>query len=291
MPAPLPPHSDRRISHFQVFADRELDTATLQYWAGELVGRGVLRKGFARFLWSLKEQMTEGLDDPQEMEPTKFEEILEEIGVTIPLPADENFVRNAPVAGDMQSPGEGVDGSSRGDGVDLLVIMRLPLKADAETRRSLSLARQAALPSNSGRNSSLKAVFEFDNAGAPHGLPERVMALSHKIGTFSRRARWRLGGLFLLHTNDTGVTLSMILEYDKKSKTFGIEALGQSPVHMQAMQFVISALFHVARDFPGAGWTGWMECGMRHDGEKMYHLAASKEKKVRKNISTPPGFA
>ena len=62
---------------------------------------------------------------------------------------------------------------------------------------------------------------------------------------------------------------------------FGVEALGQSPVHIQAIQFVISALYHVARDFPGASWTGWVGCGMNHDGEKMYLLATSNEKQVK----------
>lgn len=69
-----------------MFAERELDTVTLLASAGELVGRGILRKGFAHFLWSLKEQANEGVSDQLEKEPAKFEEILEEMGVTIPLP-------------------------------------------------------------------------------------------------------------------------------------------------------------------------------------------------------------
>ena len=269
----------------QVFADRELDTFFLQIWAGELVGKGILRKEFARFLWRLSEQTTEGADDPHEMKPGQFEEILDEMGVTIPLPVDENPENITPATTETKSPGDGDDGF-HGDGVDLLVVMRLAPVADEETRESLSLARQAALRPRDGNggNGSLKAVFKFDHAGAPHGLPERVMALSHKIGVFSSRARWRLGGLFLLHEYDTGDASSMILEYDKKSKTFGIEVLGQSPLHVQAMRFVISTVFHVARDFPGAGWTAWMECGMRHDGEKMYHLATSNETQVRMNL-------
>ena len=277
----------------QVFADRELNTGTLLSWASELVGRGILRKGFARFLWSLKQQVTEGADNPHEMEPEKFEEILEELGVTIPLPettsstsVDQSLDNGPQAVAETKPPGGGNDVSRR-DGIDLLVIMRLPLKADAETRGTLSLARQTALTSrdgNGGNSSCLKAVFEFDHAGAPHGLPERVMALSHRIGTFSPRARWRLGGLFLLHNNVSG-TSSMILEYDKRSKTFCIEALGQTASEIRALQFVISALFHVARDFPGASWTGWVECGMGHDREKMYHLATSHEKQARTLIS------
>eukprot|EP00752_Nemacystus_decipiens_P006448 g5808.t1 len=262
----------------QVFADRELGTASLEVWADELVHDGILRRGFARFLWSLKEQATEGADDPHEMEPAKFEEILEEIGVTIPLPETPS-ITSIDEGAESKSTGDGNSGSCV-DGVDLLVIMRLPLVADEKSRKEL--ARQVALNGcdDIDGKSSLKAVFKFDHAGAPHGLPERVMALSHKIGVFSPEARWRLGGLFLLHDSGTGngETSSMILEYEKKSKSFGIEALGQSPTHMEAMQFVISALFQVARGFPGAGWKGWMECGMRHDGQKMYRLAASKEK-------------
>lgn len=88
--------------------------------------------------------------------------------------------------------------------VDLVVMAWIswfscaPVEANAETRKNLRLARQAAFPDNGSGDSGLNAVFEFDHAGAPHGLPERVMALSHKIGEFSSRARWRLGGTFLL---------------------------------------------------------------------------------------------
>lgn len=258
-----------------------LVTNELLRWASELVGRGILRNGFACFLWSMQERVTEGVDDPREMDPSIFVEILERIGVTIPLPVDKNVGSNVSAAEDSKVPEDSVHDSFRCDSADLLVIMRLPLEADAETRRNLSLARQAAFSDSSGGNKSLKAVFEFDHAGAPHGLPERVMALSHKIGVFSSRARWRLGGLFLLHDHGINGASSMILEYDKKSKTFGIEALGQSALHIQAVQFVVSALYQVSRDFPGASWTGWVRCGMNHDGEKMYLLATSNEKQVK----------
>ena len=260
-----------------MFADRKLNTVDLLAWASDLVGRGILRKGFARFLWKLEEQNGASGGDPHEMEPAKFEEILEEIGVTIPLPVDENTESNAPAVGETKSQRDSV-----GEGVDLLVIMRLPPEADAQTRENLASARQAALSSqdSDGGKTTLKAVFEFDHAGAPYGLPERVMALSHKVGAFSPAARWRLGGLFLLHSHSTSRASSMILEYDKEHKTYGIEALRQTPLLMQAMQFVISALFHAARDFPGASWTGWVERGMGHEGEKMYHLPTSYETQV-----------
>eukprot|EP00752_Nemacystus_decipiens_P013632 g12085.t2 len=269
----------------KVFAGRELNTSHLLTWASELVGRGVLRKGFARFLWSLTRQVTEGADCPHEVEPGIFEEILEELGVTIPLPETpsttaltQNLERTPPATAKTKSAGH-LDVASRWAGVDLLVIMRLPLKADANMRDTLLLAKQAALNSSvdSVGHKSLKAVFEFDHAGAPHGLPERVMALSHKIGMFSPRARWRLGGLFLLH-NGVDSNSSMILEYDKESKTFCIEALGQTTSEVKAVQFVVSALFHVSRHYPGASWTGWIECSMGHDGEKMYNLATPHEK-------------
>eukprot|EP00903_Cladosiphon_okamuranus_P012364 g11589.t3 len=273
----------------QVFANRDLITGTHLIWAGELVDRGILRRGFAHFLWSLEEQDIKSADAPCAMESAKFEEILEELGVTIPLPdpskspaVGEDVESSTPAATETKMQGDDDGGSSR-YGADLLVIMRLPLKADAKTRENLSLARQAAAldahESSGGGNSRLKAVFQFDHAGAPYGLPERVMALSHKIGIISPAARWRLGGLFLLkdHSN-AGSVSSLILEYHKERKTLCIEALGQATQDIRAVQFVISALFHVARDFPGSSWTGWIECGMGHDGEKMYYLATSHER-------------
>ena len=84
-----------------------------------------------------------------------------------------------------------------------------------------------------------------------------------------------------MHDGSDSCASSMIVEYDKRLKTFSIEALGRTTPHIEAVQFVISALFHVARDFPGASWTGWMECGMNHVGEKMYHLAPAEDKQAR----------
>jgi len=269
----------------QVFANRVLDSTNLLYWARELVAKGILRKGFARFLWNLDSQGTGELDEPQKMEPSKFEEILEEVGIAIPLPvssletsAGESENSNGPATRETGRPADGVD-----HGKDLLVIMRLPQEADAKMRETLSSVREPNLSSGdtSAGKARVKAVFEFDNAGAPHGLPERVMALTHQIGTFHPEARWRRGGLFILHNGGDGHASSMIVEYDKTHKTFSIEALGQTTPYFQAVQFVISALFHVARDFPGAAWTGWMECRMNHPGQKMYHLAPSDDKQVK----------
>lgn len=281
---PFPPRSS---NDSQAFANRVLTSTELLCWADELVGRGILRKGFARFLWNMDGQGIVHGEDPHEkfLEPAEFEKILEELGVTIPLPGHEGERGRSPAATEVDSPGDDVDDGPPRDGVDLLVIMRLPLEADAGTREDLESAREAALPSRDscgGENCDLKAVFQFDHAGAPHGLPERVMAFSHKIGILSSTARWRLGGLFLLHENGWKSGSScMILEYDTTRKTFVIEALGQTALDFEAIGFVITALFHVASAFPGVGWTGWMECGLSHDEQKMYHLAPSDEKQVQ----------
>ncbi len=327
-PSPLPASSSNAQ---QVFADRLLNSTDLLCGADDLVDRGILRKGFARFLWNMDggRGTGAGLLGPLAMKPAKFEEILEEIGVTIPLPgllpeasAEEGGRRNAPalVAGKIETPGDddgggGGGGDGEGDGTDMLVIMRLPSEPDADARATLASVRELALGASrsdgggggcvvGGRYADnaaagrLKAVFEFDHAGAPHGLPERVMALSHKIGSLSQRARWRHGGLFILHDDgennssssgsggggggggSKGASSFMVLEYDKRLKLFSVQALGWTAPCLRAVRFVISALFHVASDFPGASWTGWVECGMGHDGEKMYHLAPSDEKQV-----------
>jgi len=278
------------VKTIQVFADRVLNSTDLLCGADDLVDRGILRKGFARFLWNMdggRGTRNSSLG-PLGMKPAKFEEILEEIGVTIPLPelvpeapAEGSDGRNASALTAGKTETVGKDDIGDDDGTDLLVIMRLPPEPDADARAALSSVRELAL--GSGHHAAgLKVVFEFDHAGAPQGLPERVIALSHKIGTFSRRARWRYGGIFILRNNGDSnhSSSSMVLEYDKKLKLFSIQALGWTAPCFQAAQFVISALFHVASDFPGANWTGWVECGMGHDGEKMYHLAPSDEKQV-----------
>eukprot|EP00752_Nemacystus_decipiens_P017775 g15937.t1 len=271
-----------------VFANREITSLTLRAKAEELIRLGILRRDFARFLWKIEKHDTQGVDDSHVMEPVKFfEEILEGVGVAIPLPEPstspavyEDIESNIPATAETRVHGDG-DAGSRRDGVDLLVIMRLPEEADAETRENLLKARKDAFSppfSSGGDHGSLKAVFEFDHGGAPHGLPERVMALSHKIGILSAATRWRLGGHFILGDNKVGSSSSILLEYDKKSKTLSIEALGHTPQDIEALRFVISALYHVARNFPGASWMGWIVGSMGDDEEKMYHLAMSHEK-------------
>lgn len=282
-PAPRPPpHLHCRT--VQIFADRVLRTPSLQSGREDLVNRAILRQDFARFLWNLEDQ--------QEVKQAALQSILVEIGVAIPLPLDEN--RNGIEAAESKEephPGQEQDGSpSDDDSGDLLVIMRLQA-ADATTQANLEGARAAYdRGSNRTKRRILKAMFKFDHGGAPHGLPERVMALCHKIGMLSPGARWRLGGLFILHErlqpeeNDEHKHCAVIVEYDKKLKVLSIEALGQSEREFEALRFVISAVFHIARDFPGVGWTAWLECGMAH-GEKMYHLATSYGKEVSRHVS------
>eukprot|EP00903_Cladosiphon_okamuranus_P006480 g6339.t1 len=272
----------------QVFANRELTSTQLLCWADELVDVGILRKGFARFLWNMHDRAIVNGETlhQKSLDPVEFEKILEEVGVTMPLPGHEGERDRLPAATDAKPPGDDVgDGPPRG-GVDLLVIMRLPFEATAAMREKLKSAREAAFSSGNnstgGGNRGLKAVFKFDHAGAPYGLPERIMALSHKIGEFMSKARWRLGGLFRLHEKDgKGSSSFMILEYDTTRKTFVIETLGQTALDFEAIGFVVSALFHAASFFPGVGWTSWMECGSHH-GQKMYHLAPSDEKQNHK---------
>lgn len=240
-------------------------SAELVIWAHELVDAGILRKGFARFLWNMDGQGIVNEEDLREalLEPVEFEKILEDIGVAIPLHGHEGESGRSPAATEVKSPGDDVDDCPPRDGVDLLVIMRLPSEADPKTQKNLEAAREAALASHGssgGGNCGLKAVFQFDHAGAAHGLPERVMALSHGIGIFSSTARWRLGGHFILHENGGKSGSScMTLEYDTARKTFVVEALGQTAMDLKGMGFVISSLFHVPSAFPGVGWTGWME--------------------------------
>eukprot|EP00903_Cladosiphon_okamuranus_P010804 g10207.t1 len=276
-----------------VFADRVLNSESIDLLsqAEDLVDKGILWRAFARFLWKLDGRDTGDLNDPPKMDQRKFEEILEEIGVAIPLPvstkafAEENDGGNAPATGVIRTLEDGVV-----DGKDLLVIMRLPEEATPKMRETLSSVREPAVSSGgisdeNTRVKAVKAVFEFDHAGAPHGLPERVMALAHQIGTFHPEARWRHGGLFILNSGGDGHAASMIVEYDRTRRTFSIEALGQTTPYFRAVQFLISALFHVARDFPGAAWTGWMECRMNHPGQKIYHLAPSNDKQSQKSGS------
>lgn len=120
-----------------------LVSTELLCWANELVGRGILRKGFARFPWNM-----DGLGIVNGRDP--HEKFMEELGVTNPVPGHEGERGRSPAATEVDSPGGDVDVSPSRDGVDLLVIMLLPLEVEAGTRANMESAREAALPSRDG---------------------------------------------------------------------------------------------------------------------------------------------
>lgn len=230
-----------------VFGGKVLEGATRLSHRRELVDNGILRKGFAGYLW--------GVEGGDELLHSTLQQLLVTLGVAVPIPDSTERWEVKP------------ERRSQPRCCDLLIPMRLPGVPTTSMRHVL----QDLLSKSLG----LKAVWAFHDGGAPYGLPERVIAQCHKLGLMSADVRWRYGALF---EGDEG-TARLVLRYDKRSATLTAETPRQKEDDFLSLGFAASAVLHIARDFPGASWDSTVNCGM-HEESTMYNLAASADREV-----------
>lgn len=193
----LNPIMDHKLRLRKFPATREIK------WRNDLLNTGVLRWKFARFLWreiffSHAAQSSEG-----QLEEALFD-VLVKLGVGLPLgrattvPPNGSSALSAsrqattvPANGGMRSA---LPASSEGNGMrDMLVWRWLPLSLTEELREHLEDLLEKKRQSGA-REVTLK--WEFDSAGAPHGLVGRVMALCHVVGEAETGLCWRSGAVF-----------------------------------------------------------------------------------------------
>lgn len=238
-----------------MFGDVELNTAELLGAGKQLVDRGILKQSLAGRLW--------GVENNKTLQDTLVDFLIT-LGVALPLPRlGDALVR----------PGQrrGSDDDPR----DLLILMRLApepsgmaLTEIEETRRHLSGPR-------------LKAQWVFHDDGAPHGVPERVLAHCHRMGRMSAVARWRYGAIIEHETPEGGIRL--ILTYtpgdEDNAGVLAAETAGVSPEDYASLGFVASGVLQMLHGFPGASWTGSVMCAQHHE-ETMYFLANPRDFQV-----------
>lgn len=238
-----------------IFGGRKLDTAALLSDRDALVHKGILRKDFAGYLWRVGDQNEEA--------QMMLHNMLVTLGVAIPLP---------------QGSPENITGRAKGDSkcCDLLIIMRL---SDEPSPDALGVVGEVLSP-----RSGLKATWVF-HEGAPYGLPERILALCHRLGLMSSQARWRYGALF---EDERGARL--VLRYEKTSCSMTAETIGQESGDFESLRFAASAILHIGREFPWVSWEGRVEC-MRHPGSTMYNISSSEDRRVRVGVLQNAAFA
>ena len=238
-------------------AKRPFSTAVLNSHRDSLISRGVLRWDFALKLW--EPALTSAEREIREDMVDAVFRVLIKLGVIIPL--------GRPV---FSADGR-VSYSSHGgyDSKDMLVIMRLleectgPKKVDFDNGLKESLKH--------GREVKLK--WEFDSAGAPYGLVERLIASCHIIGEVEQGACWRYGALFKSHvrTERDGKKIrlfkfAVVYNDDPDHRDLeGILTLRmigdlEDDLVWKALRYVASAVVNLSKEWPGMEWGGWPDC-------------------------------
>ncbi|CAM9199811.1 unnamed protein product [Ectocarpus sp. 8 AP-2014] len=161
----------------------------------------------------------------------------------------------------------------------MLVIMRLSETCN-EHQRTLfdALARKMS------RDRVVTLKWEFDKAGPPYGLIERVIASCHVLGEVETGACWRYGAVFKSHDmrsvegNVRLYTIALnMTSYNESERVFTAKVFG--PLDNKrvwvAIRYVASAMINLSKEWPGVLWTGWLDCE-KHPLQHLY-LASSDE--------------
>ena len=240
-------------------AKRPFSTAALNSHRDSLINRGVLRWDFALKLWkpaltSVEREIREDMVD------AVFRALIK-LGVIIPL--------GRPV---LSADGRVSYSSHRdNDPQEMLVIMRLPDECTGSKKDDFDNGLKEAL--KHGREVKLK--WEFDSAGAPYGLVERLIASCHVFGEVEQGACWRYGALFKSHerTERDGKKIRLyrfaILysvrndpDHRDLERVLTLRMIGdlENDLVWAALRYVASAMVILSKEWPGMEWSGWPDC-------------------------------
>ena len=222
-----------------------------------LIQRGVLTWDFALKLW--EPALTSVGREIREDMVEYVLRVLIKLGVIIPL--------GRPV---FSEDGR-VSYSSRVeyDSKDMLVLMRLPEECTGSRKNDLDKGLKEAL--KHGREVKLK--WEFDSAGAPYGLVERLIASCHEIGEVEQGACWRYGALFKSHerTERDGKKIRLYRfaiiynddpDHHDLERILMLRMIGdlEDKIVWAALRYVASAMVNLSKEWPGINWSGWADC-------------------------------
>ena len=248
---------------------RKLSTTREIQWRGDLLNTGVLRWAFARYLWrdifvNHSSQSSEG-----QLEEALFD-VLVKLGVALPLG------RTTVIA----SSGSAPPTSRGGNGLrDMLVWRWLPLHLTEELQQYLENLLEEK-QQDGAREVTLK--WEFDSAGAPHGLVGRLMALCHVVGEAETGLCWRSGAVFKSPRVTGGVDRPYVvaIHYDSTRRVLAVRMIGhlESERVWVALRFIASVMVNISAEWPGVLWEGWMECA-DHVRDRV-HLTTPSEVRI-----------
>lgn len=237
----------------------------------DLTSDGILRRQFALHIWS--ESVGKVVMESEKVAEALFS-VLTKLGVALPMGRRTLLARS-----DRSTPTAPSDVSGSND---MLVIMRL-----SETRNGYQRTLFDGLAPKMPRDRVVTLKWEFDKAGPPYGLIERVIASCHVLGEVETGGCWRYGAVFKSHDRRSvegsvrlyTIALSMTSHNESErvftAKVFG--PLGCKRVWV-AIRYVASAMINLSKEWPGVLWTGWLDCE-KHPLQHLY-LASSDEVRV-----------
>ena len=269
--------------------NRIFTTHALNASKNRLLTTGVLCPSFARHLWRNLSLAHAPQPSTDQLE-TAFFDVLIKLGLAfplgrVPLP-EESHDRSASVGSH--------NGGSR-DNLGLALPLRQgPLPANDHSNASVTSANYCSqrhveqrdmlvwrwLPEHLGQygetafNALLDKLkdggrevvlnWEFDSAGAPHGLMERLIALCHVVGEAEEALCWRSGAVFRSPRVAGYADPLYVVEirYSNTERVLSVKMFGtlQSERVWAALRFVASLMVDISHDWPGALWAGWVKC-------------------------------
>lgn len=226
----------------------------LNEWRNTLVTTGVLSPAFARHLWGNTFLGHAPQSSSSQFESALFE-VLIKLGVAFPLgrvPLPEA------VHGSQTAPAYYNSGIHTQR--DMLVWRWLP-----ETLGDHGEATFKAIVEQLGDGAQeVTLKWEFDSAGAPHGLMERLIALCHVIGEAEMALCWRSGAVFQGPPVAEGTHPPYVVElrYCDTDRVLSVTMFGtlRSGRVWAVLRFVASLMVNISKDWPGALWAGWVKC-------------------------------
>lgn len=250
--------------------DEIFPTAHLNKRKDALVDKGVLHWDFAQHLWRgiVGSPATAKVDIREALI-----RVLLELGIALPLGPS----RPPPHCRHTSGAPSDDDGHQ-----DLLVIMRLDeVCSDTQQQRLDTLVKGAW---HGVRRVTLK--WQFDSAGAPAGLVERLIASCRVLGEVEPGLCWRYGAVFRSHSfakqYPTGRLYRFFISYDRPAREMTLGMFGplKSPRMWAAVRYVASVILNLSStsEWPGVRLKGWPECGV-HPRDRIYLVTLSEVRK------------
>ena len=148
-----------------------------------------------------------------------------------------------------------------------------------ETLSDHGKATFRALVEQLGDHEEVTLKWEFDRAGAPHGLMGRLTALCHVLGEAEEAMCWRFGAVFS-SARVAGATRPpyvVELRYNNAERVLSVTIFGTLRSHRvwTVLRYVASLMVNISKDWPGALWAGWVKCA-EHPLQRLYLATATE---------------